>query len=558
MSTTSKWIKAGGLFLIFTALFLYGLGDTVVIDFDEGVYAEVSREMFNLNEYIAPILNGGNFFDKPPMLYWAQIAGYKLFGVSTLGARFFNAIAGILCVLALYFSAVPALGKRLALRSAIIMASSFIFVYLTRIAMTDMFLTLYLILCLSTSWYAVEWTMKGDRKGVYLFWLGCLFSALAMLTKGAIGAMFPVATAILYLLSIRRLPLLFKKNWLLPGAVILLFIGTSWYLMLGLTHPEGFAFMRELFIKHHFGRFSSAMEGHSGSILYYIPVLIVGMLPWFPYIGGAFRFKPLLDSQSPRNRFIRLFVIHSVLVLLFFSLAATKLPNYITPAIPGFAILLAAILENNETRFSRWWSISGWCSGLINILLGVVFLSLPIILAVLPKYLGDNAFKAPILAQPISLGLVPWIAGLLLTLCGLYIIRITRKKMIAATFQTLLISALVLNLIMVFMILPTYDRLMNRPLVDIARMAAELTPADGRIIIYKLSKRPSINFYSDRLTLKVKEKQLTQLLEEQSPQVGITTSYYLAQLHEEGIQVSEIAQDSGYVLFAFSPTAASE
>ncbi len=547
-------MKSFALIILLAIIFLYGLGQTVVIDFDEGVYAEISREMLTDQQMIVPLLNGEDFFDKPPMIYWAQVAGYKMFGTTTTGARIFNALAGVATVLIIYFMSIPALGKRLAGRAALITASSFLFVYLTRIAMTDMFLTLYMTLCLLTSWYAVEQVIKGEGRGTRLFWLACLFSALAMLTKGIIGILFPLLTALIYLVTIKRLRLLFRASWLIPGALILIIIGFSWYLMLGFTHPEGFAFMKELFLKHHLGRFSSAMEGHSGPIFYYVLVLLVGMLPWFPYIGQAFIAAPVRDSQKPSSRFIRMFLIYSVIVLLFFSFAATKLPNYILPAVPGFAILIAALLEKNEVSLSHWAIISGWISGLFFALLGGVFVALPIILSTLPDRLGKHALKAPVLAEPVALGVTPWLAGLLLVACGIFIIVITRKKKSEQLFSTLLSCALVLNFIMIFMILPTFDRLMNRPLVNLAEQAAALTPADGKILLYKISKRPSANFYSGLYTLAIKEKQfahLPELAEQNAIKVGITTRYYLNQLQERGIPVHELASDTGYVLFDF-------
>ncbi len=542
------------LIILLAIIFLYGLGQTVVIDFDEGVYAEISREMLTDRQMIVPLLNGEDFFDKPPMIYWAQVAGYKLFGTTTTGARIVNALAGVATLLIIYFMSIPVLGKRLAGQAALITATSFLFVYLTRIAMTDMILTLYMTLCLLTSWYAVEQAIKGERRGTWLFWLACLFAALAMLTKGIIGILFPLLTALIYLVTIKRLKLLFRSSWLIPGALILIIIGFSWYLMLGFTHPEGFAFMKELFLKHHLGRFSSAMEGHSGPFFYYILVLLVGMLPWFPYIGQAFTAAPVRDSQNPTSRFIRMFLIYSVIILLFFSFAATKLPNYILPALPGFAILIAVLLEKNEARLSRWAIISGWISGLFFALLGSVFVALPIILATLPDRLGKHALKAPVLAEPVALGVAPWLAGLLLVACGIFIIVITRKKNSEQLFRTLLICALALNIIMVFMILPTYDRLMNRPLVNLAEQAATLTPANGKILLYKISKRPSANFYSGLYTLTIKEKdfaRLPELAEQDAIRVGITTRYYLNKLQDKGIPVHELASDTGYVLFDF-------
>ena len=62
------------------------------------------------------------------------------------------------------------------------------------------------------------------------------------------------------------------------GLLLLLVVGLSWYLMLGLTHEDGFDFMIDLFLKHHVGRFSEPMQGHGGPIFYYVIVVLLGFL----------------------------------------------------------------------------------------------------------------------------------------------------------------------------------------------------------------------------------------------------------------------------------------
>jgi 4-amino-4-deoxy-L-arabinose transferase-like glycosyltransferase len=244
----------------------------------KSAYAEISREMYLDSELLVPTSNGEDYFEKPPMLYWVQMIGYHFFGISTMGARFFNAVSGIATIMILYIGARGALGARTAFHASLILGSSFLFVYLSRVAMTDMLLTMFLTLCLVSSWYGVERALKGQN-GTGLFWFGCLSAALAMLSKGAIGALFPVLTALIYLTLSGRLKLLFRKNWIFPGAMIMIVIGFSWYLLLGLVHPEGFSFMKELFLKHHLGRFTHSMEGHSGSIFYYVIILLLLSCP---------------------------------------------------------------------------------------------------------------------------------------------------------------------------------------------------------------------------------------------------------------------------------------
>lgn len=539
------------LLTVFSLLLFFHLGDTTVIDYDEGVYAEVSREMYLAGEPVIPTLNGEDFFEKPPMLYWAQMLGYKLFGINPLGARAVNGLCGLITILTVFFSARAPLGSRTAFNTAVILGSSILFVYLSRVAMTDMLLTMFLTICLVTSWYGVERAIK-NQGGAFLFWIGCLAAGCAMLSKGAVGALFPATAAVIYLLSIKRIGLLFRKDWLLPGAFILVMVGFSWYLLLGFLHPEGFGFMKDLFMKHHVGRFSSAMEGHSGPFYYYLIVLAIGFLPWFSYLPVAAIHAPIFSSQDPGSRFVRLFVIFSITVFIFFSIAATKLPNYILPVLPGLALITAALFNREQIKYPIIWLAAGWLSAVLIGLLGVILAAAPVIISYLPDLLGENSRKAPILAEPVELGYATWLAALLFVSTAVMIIRSVRKRHVDQIFQTLLLSSFIISATIFFIVMPSYDRLMNLPLARLATEAAKHTQADERIVLYNVSDRPSVMFASNRRTVYHSDRHLQQLptrFEEEDISVGITTNYYYSRLLSHSIAVHEIDRQGGFVLF---------
>jgi 4-amino-4-deoxy-L-arabinose transferase-like glycosyltransferase len=543
------------ILFVFGLLFFFSLGTPVVIDYDEGVYAEVSKEMYEAGELIVPTLNGRDFFEKPPMLYWLQMGGYQLFGTTFLGARFFNALAGLTTLLLFYFGTRSALGGRTAFNATLILGSSVIFVYLARVAMTDMVLTMFLTGCLITSWHGVERELR-DQNGRLLFWLGCLLAGLAMLSKGAIGALFPLLTAVIYLVSIGRAGLLLRPGWFGAGSLIILFSGFSWYILLGATHPEGFSFMKELFLEHHVGRFSGAMEGHSGGFYYYLIVLLVGFMPWFSYLPLAFAHMKINARQEPGVRYVRLFVISALLVFLFFSIAATKLPNYILPALPGFALLLANLFNRKEIRYPLIWRLSGYLSAGLALLLGVTVALIPFIFPYLHDLLGEDARKAPVLGEIVSFDLTLWLGALLLIISAIIIGRASVQTQIARIFEALVIAALLSSTSLFFLVLPHYDRLFDAPLASLSRQAASLTPPDGALVLYEIDDRPSVNFVSGLSTIDHSEREYMQLVQQfdrDGVSVGITTVYYFERLRDRGIDVIEILRDGGFVLFRPPP-----
>ena len=58
--------------------------------------------MFERGDWITPTLGGFDWFEKPALLYWLQIASYKLFGVTEFAARFGSALFGLGTIFSLW------------------------------------------------------------------------------------------------------------------------------------------------------------------------------------------------------------------------------------------------------------------------------------------------------------------------------------------------------------------------------------------------------------------------------------------------------------------------
>ena len=78
------------------------------MDRDEPRFAEAAREMRERGDYVIPYFNDKFRFDKPPFIYWTQIASYSVFGENELGARFPSGVAAALTAVLLF-----AWGRRL-------------------------------------------------------------------------------------------------------------------------------------------------------------------------------------------------------------------------------------------------------------------------------------------------------------------------------------------------------------------------------------------------------------------------------------------------------------
>ncbi len=91
------------LLLAITIVAVYFFGLTIpLVGPDEPRYSQVAREMFERGDWVTPTLGGFDWFEKPALLYWLQIASYKLFGVTEFAARFGSALFGLGTIFALW------------------------------------------------------------------------------------------------------------------------------------------------------------------------------------------------------------------------------------------------------------------------------------------------------------------------------------------------------------------------------------------------------------------------------------------------------------------------
>lgn len=548
------------LLVLFGGLCFYHLEEVGLVDYDEACYAEVTRQMMLNDDYLNPVLNGEPFFEKPPLLYWSQVLGYEVFGLGPLGARAATATAALLLLLVVFAFARRPLGGRAAFFSAVVLGSSMEFIGLARIAFTDMLLALWLMLVLGCLHRAFESLRQG--KGTGWFLAACFFSGLAMLTKGAIGLVLPGAAAFVFLLfGWRVLDFLRRPTWYIPGFLIVTGVGFSWYLLLGLTGSGGFGFMQELFLEHHVGRFTDPMQGHSGPFFYYVPVLLVGFLPWSPFLILGITRSGLGRRDEERARFLRLMVFFGGMTFVFFSVAATKLPNYIAPVLPCAALLIGNLWERESGRdleTSRAWSWSlGFTAGAL-FLIALVFLALPLVLPRLPEILGSEAHKQPGLQEPVELGLWPFGAAACLLAGGVGALRAWKKRRLFGVAGWLAGSAVVFLVVLSFGLLPRFDAHFRAPLRNLAQRAATEISADEAIVLVSVRHVPSVNFYGDRRTQYVSRRSasgLENLFRGPEPRVGITVDAYFERVTERG-RAEVIERSGGYVLFRCLPASA--
>ena len=328
-------------------LFFPGLGSFALWDDDEAHNAECAREMAEAQTWVVPSFNFKLRTDKPALLYWCLLLAYQSFGVHEWAARLPSALASLASLLVTYELGRLWFGRRSGLLAAVILGSSLMFNVVSHAVTPDALLilaTLLSFLCLARGY-------AGQQR----FWLvgAALATGVAVLAKGPVGVALPGVTALLFLLWERRARLLWQRQ--LGGAILaFLLVAVPWYLMVGLTtHWE---FTKGFFLQHNLSRFSAPMEGHRGPLFYHPVVLLATFAPWSAFLGltvwyGVKGARQRQETEGTAGEPIwpyRLLWCWVAVWLVFFSLAATKLPNYVLPIYPALALLTGRFLV-------RWW-----------------------------------------------------------------------------------------------------------------------------------------------------------------------------------------------------------
>ena len=334
-----RWLTWG---LFFTALCLtfFKLGSLLLFDVDEAVFSEATREMLETGDFISPTYNYEPRYDKPILFYWLMSLSYSLFGITEFGARFVSALLGLGLIGTTYQFVRYLKGRRTALISSLILLLNLEFFIYSHSAVTDMTLCFFITSSLY-SFFLAEST--GDNRWLYL---SSISAALAVLTKGIIGLLFPGAIALIYLVAAGRAGYILT---ILRPRYLLLFFGVAAPWFIAEYAIKGAEFYEEFIVKHHFKRYTDVVSSHSGPIYYYVIHLLIAFFPWVVFLpaGLIAAFKGVRwGSLSTASEKLPLFCfIWFLFVFIFFSISGTKLPNYIFPLFPGAAILVGIYLS---------------------------------------------------------------------------------------------------------------------------------------------------------------------------------------------------------------------
>src|SRR5438045_719686 len=321
-----------------------------LLDPDEGRYAEIPREMLASGDWITPRFDGLKYFEKPPLQYWATAAAYRVFGLEQWSSRLWSVGLAFAC-LPLVFTWVARLyGRDGALLALTALAVSPFFVIVGHLNLLDGAFTFWLTAAVLA--FALAQTTQpasaAERRWMLAAWGA---GALAVLSKGIVVGVLAAAALILYSLSERD-----THTWrrLHPGAGLALFtaIAAPWFVVVSLRNPSfpGFFFVHE-----HFTRFLTTVHQRVEPWWYFLPLLLLGVLPWIAPLVRAGRrawagaaapdtapAAAAAGSGIPQFKPLKFLLIFAAVTLVFFSASGSKLAPYILPMLPVLAAVTGA------------------------------------------------------------------------------------------------------------------------------------------------------------------------------------------------------------------------
>jgi 4-amino-4-deoxy-L-arabinose transferase-like glycosyltransferase len=333
------------LLVVCAPIFLVGLGKAGLGDPDEGRNAEAGREILESGDWVTPHLDGARYLDKPPAFFWAVALSYRLLGVSETAARAPSALFALAGIALVFWFARRSLGDRAGWFTALALALSPLYIVFGRIVIFDMMLTF----CMTVSSLMAFEAMEGGsrRLPAALFFVS---AGIGTITKGPVALAAPLLVAVAWALLRRRPGMLKRLAWL-QGLLLYAAVVVPWLVLVESKNP---GYLRYAIIGENLERMTSNRFETSRPFWFYAKVILPGLFPWILYAGAvawrrARSWRQALAGLALETDRGRLATAYSgtwlSVLVLFFSLIASKRPSYMLPCAVPLAFLIGRLWE---------------------------------------------------------------------------------------------------------------------------------------------------------------------------------------------------------------------
>ena len=327
---------------------LLSLGLYPLMDNTEARYADISRVMFVLGDWVTPWFDVGvPFWGKPPLSFWTTALSFSLLGVNEFAARLPHFLAALSVGWLIWGWALKR-SRQEALTAVALLAGCSLMLVSAGAVMTDMMLVMGTTLAMRGFWLGLHGVAGQRQREGWLLFLGL---AIGLLAKGPLVLVLAGLPLGLWTLFNRQLGRVWRDLPWLRGSLLVMLLAGPWYALAEWRTP---GFLNYFLLGEHWHRFvTSGWTGdrygvaHSarwGSIWLYA---VAATLPWallLPLAGWAWR-PATAQTAAPEPALQRYLILWSLAPLLFFTFAGNILWTYALPALPALALLGAGWLN---------------------------------------------------------------------------------------------------------------------------------------------------------------------------------------------------------------------
>lgn len=324
-------------------LFFWKLGTASLENWDEGIHAEVSREMYRNGSWLSMSYRDSLYTAKPPLKFWMTTALFPLFGETEFAVRFWSALAGVATTILI---AVWAWQWTRRYSTTLVAAATFLFSQLVlfhafRTGETD-----GLFLFIMTAALYSYWRSREHRRWFVLF--GAL-TGIAIMVKSVAGLLPPLIVAIDLTAGRRWRAVGFST--IIKASGIALLIAAPWHLYE--TFRYGATFWKSYIGFHVVDRAIETLYANNVSWWWYADVVFRRTYPYkflipFALLLGGYR------ALRARDALDRLLLIAVLVVFAVVSAMQTKFAWYVLPLLPPAALLAGRAIQEAFEGRRRW------------------------------------------------------------------------------------------------------------------------------------------------------------------------------------------------------------
>jgi len=315
----------------------FRLGNEIVTEWDESLYATTAWEMVTSGDWVGTTFDGAldYYNSKPPLNVWLIALAFQAFGPGLISLRIVSVLAAWTTVAVLIFWLRRVLGSTAAVLAGLTLATlfGFLYVHAGRSGNADALYALLVLLTVVTLWASLDRPWRQ-------IWLGPILAA-AFLLKG-MGVLMPLALVLGVGLTMPRRAR--RLSPILSAAGLFVLPVGAW--AVARWRIDQWTFFERLFMQDFVAGTFTVLEEHPGTPFFYVAQLAKDHYDWLFAAFVAFAAQPLSRVEwrrvatfwCDRGGPATILGAWAIVTLLIPTLVRTKLPWYLNPFFPAFAV----------------------------------------------------------------------------------------------------------------------------------------------------------------------------------------------------------------------------